>query len=278
MFTRLVPVFLFLLTVSLASPPVFGQATGGAAEEDANRHAEFTRLLNRFVDDQGLVDYKALEKRADEVLVPYLKDLADADPSGWSRDARLAFWINAYNAYALKLIVDNYPVENIWATTPGPAEPKEENNPFGMKLGPVADTARTLDEIEHEIIRDRFDEPRIHFAVVCAAMDCPPLRQEAYTGSTLDDQLDDQGHSFLHNEKKNRIPADEGRIALSNILKWFMEDFGSSTDALQQYLASYFDGTVQERLEQADYEVIFESYDWSLNEQKEGATSASASD
>jgi len=267
------------LLLAVASPALAqAQEATSTAVEASDRHEAFTRLLNQYVDEDGYVDYEGLRAEADEVLVPYLEWLGDTDPSGWSRDERLAFWINAYNAYALKLIVDNYPVENIWATTKGPPEPKEENNPFAMKVGPVADTARTLDEIEHNIIRERFDEPRIHFAVVCAAESCPPLRTEAYTGPNLDDQLDDQGRTFLHDTEKNQVPRGDDAIALNRILKWFMEDFGDSTDELQTYIAQYFEGDVRRHLEAADYKVEFLEYDWTLNDQARFDGTAQASD
>lgn len=99
------------------------------------------------------------------------------DLSRRGRDERLALWINACNAFTLKLIVDHYRVENIWAITPGPPEPKDDS-PFELDVGRVAGTVRTLDENEYEIIRERFDEPRIHFALVCAAKSCPRLRTE----------------------------------------------------------------------------------------------------
>jgi hypothetical protein len=252
--------------------PVLAQERGRKVEttvvRDTGRHAQFNRLLSHYVDEEGQVDYARLKQHADSVLAPYLRQLTEMNPAGWSRDARLAFWMNAYNAYTLKLIVDHYPVPTIWATTPGPAKPSKENSPFALKLGTVADTARTLDEIEHEIIRGRFDEPRIHFALVCAAVSCPRLRQEAFTGPRLDAQLDDQARTFLHDVSKNRIPAEDDRIALSRILKWYGQDFGPSTDALQRYVARYFEGQVRDRLSRADYTVDFLPYDWALNEQK----------
>ncbi len=235
--------------------------------QDTARHASLSRLLARYVDSQGHVDYARLKQQADSVLVPYLQWLGTTDPSDWSRDARLAFWINAYNAYALKLIVDHYPVQNIWAITPGPATPSKKQSPFTLDVGLVADTVRTLDEIEHEIIRVRFDEPRIHFAVVCAALSCPRLRPEAYTGPRLDAQLDDQARTFLHDTQKNRIPAGSDRIVLSRILKWYGGDFGPSPAAVQRALARYFDGAVRERLARAAYTVEYLPYDWALNDQ-----------
>ncbi len=241
---------------------------------DSMDHGAFDRVLRRFVDTEGQVDYAGLTARADSVLRPYLTQLATTDPAALARDARLAFWINAYNALTLKLIVDHYPVENIWGITPGPAEPKDDS-PFERAVATVADTVRTLDEIEHDIIRERFDEPRIHFALVCAAESCPVLRREAYTGPGLDHQLDNQARTFLHDESKNRIPAEEDRIALSRILKWYGEDFGPTTDALQRAIASYFDGRLNERLASAGYRVTYLPYDWSLNDQADGPASAS---
>lgn len=266
-----------VLCVLMGSLPASAPAQQRAASTVVRTsidHSPFTRLLRRFVDEQGNVDYAQLKAEADSVLAPYLRQLATTDPSALDRDARLAFWINAYNAYTLKLIVEHYPVQNIWAVTPGPAEPKDDS-PFAMDVGSVADTVRTLDEIEHEIIRERFDEPRIHFALVCAAASCPRLRREAYTGSQLDAQLDDQTRTFFH--EKNRIPAGDGQIQLSRILKWYGQDFGDSTDALQRFIAPYFEGTVRDRLSRAAYEVEFLPYDWALNTQGAPPTSASES-
>lgn len=234
---------------------------------DSTRHVLLDRVLERFVDASGNVDYEALQALTDTVLTPYLNQLASARLAPLDRDARLALWINAYNALALELIVDHYPVKNIWTTTPGPATPTKENSPFDMEVGTVADTVRTLDEIEHEIIRKRFDEPRIHFALVCAAKSCPQLRREAYTGPRLDDQLDDQARRFLHNNRKNRIPTGHGTIALSRIFKWYGTDFGPTLDAVQRFSASYFEGAIQDSLARAAYEVQFLSYDWTLNAQ-----------
>jgi len=272
MTSRTLSAGLIVLLLVLGGVPVLAQESGQRAEttvvRDTARHAQFSRLLSHYVNEEGHVDYVHLKRDADSVLAPYLRRLAEMNPADWSRDARLAFWINAYNAYTLKLIVDHHPVPTIWATTPGPAKPSKKNSPFGIKLGTVADTTRTLDEIEHEIIRERFAEPRIHFALVCAAVSCPRLRREAFTGPRLDAQLDDQARTFLHDDSKNRIPAGDDRIALSRILKWYGQDFGPSTDALQRYVTRYFEGQVRDRLSQADYTVDFLPYDWALNDQK----------
>jgi len=240
-------------------------------------HSAFDRVLKRYVDAQGEVDYAALSQDADSVLTPYLQMLAATDPSNLDREERLAFWINAYNAYTLKLVADHYPVESIRDIKPGagPSIPKV-NSPFQLEVGAVADTVRSLDDIEHGIIRERFDEPRIHFVLVCAAVSCPRLRQEAYTGAALERQLEDQTMTFLRTDGKNDIPAGAGEIGLSRIFKWYGEDFGDSTDDLQRYLASYFDGRVHEKLANAAYDVEYLDYDWSLNDQRTDAAAPAA--
>ena len=253
-------------TAGTTVDPAVERVSRTTGRSDAVSHAAFDRLLRRYVDTTGAVDYAGLQENRADVLRPYLDQLASADLSGRSRDARLAFWINAYNALTLKLIVDHYPIQNIWAITPGPPEPKDDS-PFQIGVGTVADTMRTLDEIEHEIIRERFDEPRIHFALVCAAASCPRLRREAYTAPRLDAQLNDQARTFLRDPTKNRIPAGDDRVALSRILKWYGDDFGPTPEALQRALAPYIDGPVGERLSHGDYTVDYMPYDWALNDQ-----------
>jgi hypothetical protein len=260
-----------MLTGGLFTPPVHAQdvpADEQASTPASSLHAPFTELLKRVVRPSGAVEYAALARQADTALVPYLHRLATAQPSDWSPRARLAFWINAYNAHTLKLIVDHYPVASIQDI----AGPSEGKTPFQRPVGRVADTVRTLDDIEHEIIRERFDDPRIHFALVCAAASCPRLRREAYVGPRLNAQLDAQARHFLHDDQKNRIPADGGTIALSRLLKWYGSDFGPTPAAIQAELAPYFDGAVRDSLAQGAYEVRFLPYDWSLNEASSAPT------
>jgi hypothetical protein len=239
-------------------------------------HSAFTDLLQAYVDDAGMVDYAGLKAAHDDALAPYLQMLAETDPSSLDEAERLAFWINAYNALTLKLIIDHYPVETIRSITPagGPTVPRL-NDPWHVKVGEVGGQTRTLDEIEHDIIRARFDEPRIHFALVCAAVSCPRLRREAFVGARLDAQLDDQARTFLHAASKNQIPATDETIRLSRIFSWFEGDFGEGTDAVQRYLAPYFDGAVQAKLSSAAYEVDYLDYDWTLNDQGQVRTAAS---
>ena len=226
-------------------------------------HGLLDGLLRAHVDDAGLVDYPAL--RADSAqLARYLRGLAGTDPARLPEPDRLAFWLNAYNAYTLKLVLDSYPVASVLDAVKGPFIPTV-NSPFSVAFATVGGSVRTLDDIEHGIIREQFDEPRIHFALVCAALSCPPLRAEAYTGNRLDVQLDHQARRFLRDGTKNQVTA--ARARLSKLFDWYGGDFGGSDEAVQRFIAPYFEGEVRARLADASLPVSFLDYDWSLNAQ-----------
>lgn len=257
------------------------QVRGEVTAPDSFDHAAFDEVLAAYVDDEGRVDYARLKETG--ALRPYLQQLAQADPSNLDPAERLAFWINAYNAQAIKLILDNYPVESIRRITPvsvpgTSVNIPRVNDPFQLEFATIGGETYSLDHIEHEIIRSRFNEPRIHFALVCAAISCPRLRREAYTGAELDRQLGDQANIFLHDEAKNQIPAGASTIRLSKIFDWFGGDFGRNVAQRQAFLAPYFEGDVREKLETGAYDIEFLDYDWALNEQTEGPGTSTASE
>jgi Protein of unknown function, DUF547 len=232
-------------------------------------HSAFDRILAAHVTDAGLVDYAGL--KATGALTDYLQEIAETDPAQMNEQEALAFWINAYNALTMKLVVDNYPTKSILRLAPAgikgiPFIVPKINTPFKVKVGQVGGVTHTLDEIEHSIIRATFSEPRIHFALVCAAMSCPPLRAEAYKGARLDAQLDDQGATFLADSTKNWVPFDGDTIRLSKIFKWFEGDFGGSESAVQQFIARYAEGEVKAKLEVGGYRIESMGYDWTLND------------
>ncbi len=226
-------------------------------------------VLADHVTDQGLVNYLSMldDGRLDE----YLARAAEVDTSRLGRDAEIAFWINLYNAGTLKLIVDHYPVKSIRRITPvripgvSIALPKI-NSPWKKKFLRFGDGDLSLDYVEHQILRKKFDEPRIHFAIVCAAMSCPKLRSEAFRGGELDAQLQDQGVDFLNDSAKNRIPSKEGEIKISKIFKWFRSDFGDSADEVQTFISRFvLDSEIREKLKNGEYRVRYLKYNWRLN-------------
>ena len=227
-------------------------------------HSLFDELLGAHVSEAGLVDYDAFGSSPDFQL--YLTTLAQADLDPLPESERLALWINAYNAYTIELINrhgERESIRNINKTL-GLFGGK---GPWKERLAEVAGSVWTLDEIEQEIIRKRFSEPRIHFALVCAAIGCPPLRNDAYAGEQLDRQLDDQAEAFLvESPAKNRIDTAEGVAYLSPIFDWYREDFPAGTAGLGGFMARFHPpGPVKEFLQSGRFQVESTDYDWSLN-------------
>jgi hypothetical protein len=231
-------------------------------------HAQWTAILQRWVAD-GLVDYAGLRRDGRGALETYLAGLSGAcaaDYEQWTREERIAFWLNAYNAATVRLILEHYPIASIrkigWL--PGAAFREKLLPMEGLKAATIS-----LDDIENGTLRSAFREPRIHFALVCAARSCPALRNEAYRGAELDRQLDEQARQFLHDPRKNRVDTATRTLWLSPIFKWYRGDFEASGGSLPGYLTRYL-GDV------GDYDVEFLDYDWSLNDRAAAATDGRA--
>ncbi len=267
-FTRLVGAA--ALALGLARP----STTPLMAQNGTFDHGAFDALLRAHV-RHGLVDYDAFEQSPE--FKGYLAKLAATDPATLGRSEQLAFWIDAYNAYTIQLINAHHEHDSI----------RNINKTFGMKLyGPWKEKlARVgghdygLDDIEQDIIRPRYHEPRIHFALVCAAMGCPPLRSEAYTGAKLDEQLDDQARTFLlHSPTKNRVDVATKTVYLSPIFIGFRDynkDFGGSDAAIGKFIARFYPaGPEKTLLESGDFKTEKTGYSWKLNSQANGANVA----
>jgi len=248
------------LPALIALPPV-----PAFAQRAVFGHELLDTLLRTHVRD-GLVDYDGVAR--DPRLPRYLAQLDAFEPAVLPRAERLAFWLNAYNAYTLALIVRHGERESI----------RNINKTFGLALkGPwrerlvrIGGKTYSLDDVEQRIIRPTFQEPRVHFALVCAALGCPTLRSEAYRGELLESQLDDQTrHFLLASPDKNRIDISAGRVVLSPIFDWYGEDFGGSRVALGRYLSRFFPpGPERALLEGGRFALTYSTYDWRLNTQR----------
>jgi hypothetical protein len=243
---------------AMVSRPLGGQE---AAPFD---HSLFDRLLRAHVSEEGLVDYDAFGRSQE--FQEYLASLARAPVERLPDAERLALWINAYNAYTIEFInrhEERSSIRNINKSL-GFIRGK---GPWKERMAEAGRETWTLDEIEHEIIRPEFGEPRIHFALVCAAMGCPPLRNEAFTGVDLERQLEEQARVFLaESPEKNRVDPEAGRVYLSPIFDWYREDFPPGDEGLGAYLARYVPGTAEKALlTSGRFRVVFTDYDWSLN-------------
>jgi hypothetical protein len=210
-------------------------------------HTLWTYVLQKYVSDQGQVDYKGIKANASE-LISYLEALSRHTPDkSWSRADKLAYWINAYNAFTVKLIIDHYPVKSI----------KDIRSPWDKRFIKLGDNTYTLNHIEHEILR-KIDEPRIHFAIVCASVSCPKLLNTAFEAEQLETQLLNATREFLADPERNHLS--ENHIKISKIFKWFAKDF-KKDGGLIDFLNKYSDVAISENADKS-----YKNYDWGLNE------------
>lgn len=210
-------------------------------------HSPWTSILKKYVSENGQVDYQNLKKDR-KLLTDYISYLGKNTPNeNWKKEDKLAYWINAYNALTVDLIIRNYPIKSI----------KDIKTPWEQRLWKLGNTWYNLDEIEHDILR-KMNEPRIHFAIVCASYSCPKLQNEAFVASKLELQLTTATKTFLAD--KNRNELSENSLKISKIFDWFSIDFkqnGSVIDFINQYSDINISKTAK---------VKYKEYNWSLNE------------
>ncbi len=220
------------------------------------RHDQWNSLLQKHVSDAGWVDYKGFIRDSAQ-LNNYLELLSQnhPDPKTWTDKERLAYWINAYNAFTVKLITKHYPVESIKDIKSGIPF---VNTVWDIKFINIQGQNYDLNNIEHGILRPKFNEARIHFAVNCASVSCPKLMNWAYSAEQLDRQLDQAAREFINDPSRNVIEKDE--LQLSKIFKWYGGDFdGKIVEVVRKYANQNFS---------EDPKVNYLDYDWRLNEKK----------
>ncbi len=250
---------------SFALISLFYLLSSGFAQID---YAPYDQMLAKFVVGNE-VDYQSLiNTRA--VLDDFTQQLGlispDSNPELFpNRNDRLAYWINTYNAFILKKIIDNYPVESI-----------KDINFIGFTVwlseNLIGGTQISFKKLEDDIIRNRFNDPRIHFAINCASYSCPPLRKEAFRPENLDEQLDEGTGDFINAKENFSVDSGNRRIELSSIFDWYEDDFldwlknsrkienPQLLDYIKMYYRDKFDP------EWYTYELSFTDYDWSLND------------
>ena len=240
------------MTVWLLGLGLLAMCAGAHA---GDRHQLWSELLAAHVHG-SLVDYDGMGKDS-EKLDRYLDLLADTSVKDLSRDEQFAFYVNAYNAWTVKLILSRYPdldsikdLGTLW------------KSPWKKKIARIDNQLLTLDNIEHDILRPRFKDPRVHFAINCAARSCPPLYREAFESDRLDVQLDTATKAFINDPKSTYLKDD--RLYVSRIFKWFGEDFDDDPIA---FVRKHARGDLRMRLEarKGSVRVKYLDYDWSLN-------------
>ena len=234
-----------------------------------HNHTKLNEVLKKFVvrkDKQTFVKYNAL-KKDDKSFLEYLKELESVKKNefkNWDSNQRLAFLINSYNAFTIKLIIDKYPVKSI----------KEVGsffkNTWKIKFIQLLGEKMHLDNIEHNLIRKNFNEPRIHFAVNCASIGCPSLLEEAFIPTKVDDQLNLAAKNFLNNPNKNYFNSSKKELRYSKIFKWYGDDFKEKYGTFYKFIAPYLtsDSSMQKLISENKIDSDTFDYDWNLNELK----------
>ena len=247
-----------LFLFSLLSCFLFLSTPGISPAMDPVDHSLYADLLTKYV-KEGVVDYqgfKSEEKKLDE----YLKLLEGTDTSELLRDEQLAFYINAYNATTIKFILSAYPgIKSIWDLGSRIIKWK---SPFRKKIVRIEGKTISLDDLEHGMIRPRFKEARVHFAVNCASRSCPPLISEPYQGSVLDQQLTASTRAFINNPEQNYLEGN--MLYVSKIFKWFGGDFNNDVlGFFIRFAQEEMQGKLIARRDKT--KVKYLDYDWSLN-------------
>lgn len=217
----------------------------------AQEHKTWDNLLRKYVAENGDVNYKGLKKE-EKLLDHYLQTLSEQTPKEeWTSKAQMAYWINSYNAFTVKLILNHYPIGSI--------KEIEDGEPWDFHFIELGNREYSLNEIEHEILRPKYKDARIHFAVNCASISCPKLYNRAFTAENIEESLDLLAKAFINNEEKNSLSA--SAIEISKIFEWYIDDFhadGSLIDFLNHYSAVKIN---------QDAEIAYKTYNWELNKQ-----------
>ena len=230
-------------------------AAGAGVHAAQVDHALFASLLSKHVKD-GVVDYQGF-KDDEAILDQYLEALAAVNPESLSTDDQFAFYVNAYNAWTIKLILSRYPdirsIKDLGSLF---------SSPWKKTIARIDGGLLTLDQIEHDILRKWFKDPRVHFAVNCASKSCPPLQGEPFTGSRLNDQLNQAAQAFINAPRFNRLEGET--LWVSKIFDWFSEDFHGDVIG---YFIKYADAPLNDQLvkNKGRIKVRYMDYDWSLN-------------
>ncbi len=267
-----ITLFVLLSLTSLNTEPILAghldekTSTPQSSQNDRvsgfdHAHTLFAGVLQKHVKD-GRVSYKDL-KSAPEILNNYLDQMAAVQESEfqkWTGAKQLAFLINLYNASTLKLIIEHYPLRSI----------KDIGNilkgPWDQPCVRLFGQSVTLNHLEHNIIRKKYRDPRIHFALVCAAKGCPPLRDEPYVSERIEEQFQDQGRRFLGSPQKNSVDITRKLVYLSPIFDWFEKDFTEKSGSVLSFVQPYFPSDQSRALLKGNYGIKFTDYDWTLND------------
>ncbi|MCC5669423.1 DUF547 domain-containing protein [Nostoc sp. CHAB 5784] len=222
------------------------------------------RLLRQYVDQQGRVDYVAWKKEQPQAIADWLSSEKNlAFKSNSNSLEQLALWINLYNAFTISTILERYPIESIRPRILGIPNWLAFLWFFQRRAYYIFGESYSLAEIENSILRDKLQEPRIHFAIVCASVGCPLLRSGAYFPEQVSQQLDEDARRFINNPEKVRYDMESKTLYCNKILKWYRQDFLKVAPSIPEYIRSYLKTDYPLN---ASTRISYLHYDWSLNQ------------
>lgn len=261
--------------LALSTPAVAQSPRDIVSRHDRNstiavNHAAWDHLLSRFVkpgaDGLNRVDYAAFRASGHEQLKTYLMSMGRVDPRALNRKEQFAYLANLYNAKTIDIVLDHYPVRSIKdISLGGGLFAAFTGGPWKAKVVSINGVSLSLDDIEHEILRKVYKDPRVHYAVNCASVGCPNLGSRAFTGATLDAQLDAAARAFVNSPRGVRIKGNQ--IAVSSIYEWFKADFGGNNTGVLRHLMQYAEPKLAAKLKSIG-SVANHDYDWRLNDIK----------
>ncbi|HVT60903.1 MAG TPA: DUF547 domain-containing protein [Thermoanaerobaculia bacterium] len=256
----------FLPVVTAAAPAAPAGGTGAAGP--APDYAAWNDLLARNYDPARGMNYKDLKGKDGKALADLRQRMATVDVSGLAPPDQLAYWINLYNISVVSTVVDHYPVNSIRDIS---TDPITRLNVFKKETVAVKGGKLSLNDIENQKIRAGFKDPRIHFAINCAASSCPPIRPEAFTGPRLGEQLDDQARRFLNEPNRGvKIDSRDGSVVIhvTKVMDWFGDDFKNWAGGQVAFIRKYLPPEKQKLIDAAkgNVKLDFYPYDWKLND------------
>jgi hypothetical protein len=225
---------------------------------------QWHELLQQYVNELGQVDYQRWKTENPTQLDQWLTQLTELDLSILTTNELLAFWINVYNALTISQVLERYPIQSIFPKFLGIPNLIAFLAFFYRPLWQNSDRYYSLNVIEHQILRKQFNDPRIHFALVCASVGCPLLRREAYTPEQIQQQLSADADRFINNSAKVCYQKAENCLYLSPIFRWYRQDFAEVSPSLESYIKSYLKVSLP-----ASFSLRYLPYDWSLNSLKD---------
>lgn len=221
--------------------------------------AAWDRLVREYVDNRGRVNYQCWQKEQPDAIAAWLSSFPDQLPA-LNQNEQLALWINLYNAFTIQRVLQRYPIASIRPTILGLPNWIAFLWFFSQPQHSIFNQRYSLAQIENQKLRDQTQDCRIHFAIVCASIGCPLLRNEAYFPERVQQQLEEDAIRFIHNPEKVRYDADQNVLYCSKIFKWYQKDFLKASPSLSDYISGYLQRSL------SPSKIIYLPYDWSLNQ------------